>query len=779
VTQASAPPAFSDPILRPGSVGAVFLAELRPTPGRMQSALRTTVAMTCGVLLSALVAEPAFALTPVAAMTETSPGTVHSPGLLVRRVLTSFLCSLAAIVLVASVPQMQAVLYVGVLLLIWMVVYMARVLPVGSSGLRVALWTMGPLLSGPLNNPADFEQVSLLSALGISSGVVIGYAASVLVFPGQESDRARVAVDALLRDSSGKLRGLAQDCREGRMPQTDPAATSEATLTEIAVVAEAVRTFVEPKASFPELAPLTRIACIADSATVHLTALVQQADGALAPRQAAARIAGRMADLFDRLRGLSFERHWARPGDRVPELQALVQESEAIIDEGDAIIRSGGPQADDLTLSMAGFARRLGGSIRMSLTDQPLSRAEGTTALSLPLGFDPAGPTGRAPTLAAALAKFDLAAAISAAAAVCGMGVALLLSAFFLPMESGAAAMGAAFVMQSTLGGSGRRGLLRLLGTVIGGVMTLVALPLFAGGLQTLAWYLAITGTLSFLSAWVVVGSPRTNYAGLMMAAAWATAILGDPQPPVSVVPALERIGSVVLSGLCVSLMVWLFATTTARAALMKSMASGWRTLAELLRAAAMHPVREGDLEAFRRMSHRMTANLAGTADLREAYAFERRMLQAPRQPVLGTMAEQQRCLLLGRALAVGRFHDHPLPAAATDALDQALGAQADRLEGLAASFERPGGHAAAAEPLPSPAQTRAAAEAAGCSAEDVARLLHRRDAIDMLRATLDRAERIGRDGFVWVDGRLESVLAVEALGGDPSTHAAMLATTS
>jgi multidrug resistance protein MdtO len=779
VTQASAPQTLSDPILRPGSVGAVFLAELRPTPGRMQSALRTTVAMTCGVLLSALVSEPGFAITPLAAMTETSPGTVHSPELLVRRVLASFLCALAGIVVVASVPQMQVALYLGVLLLIWCVIYLARVLPVGSSGLRVALWTLGPLVSGPLHNPQDFEQVSLLSALGVSSGVVIGYAASVLVFPGQESARARVAVDALLRDSSARLRQLVQDCRMGRAPQADPQSTTKSTLTELAALAEAIRTYVEPGASFPELAPLSRIACISDSAAVHLKALVQQAGAAAPPREAAARIAERTADLFDRLRGLSFERHWARPGDMVPELDALVRESEGLIDEGDSIIRGGSGTVDDLTLSMAGLARRLGGSIRMSLTDRPLARSDGATALSLPMGFDPAGPTGRAPTLTAALARFDTAAATSAAAAVCGMGLALLVSAFFLPMETTAASMGAAFVLQSTLGGSGRRGTLRLLGTVIGGMQTLVALALFTGGLQTLAWYLAIMGTLSFLSAWVLVGSPRTNYSGLMMASAWATAILVDPQPPVSVVPALERIGSVLLTGICVSIMIWLFATTTARVAVMRSIATGWRGLAELVRAAAMKPVEPGELESFRRLSHRLTANLATTADMREAYAFERRMVQTAFMPVLATMAEQQRTLLLTRAMAVGRFLDHGLPATATAALEAATETQARRLEALAMAFERP----AAAEPegarLPSPAETRAAAEAARCSAEDVARLLLRRDAIGMLQSTIDRAERIQREGFVWIDGRLESVLERDAIEAEASRRAAMLAAAS
>ncbi|MFM7806867.1 MAG: hypothetical protein ACKPEA_02920, partial [Planctomycetota bacterium] len=76
-----------------------------------------------------------------------------------------------------SVPQSQPVLFLGILLLIWCVMYLARVLPVGSSGLRVAIWTLGPLFSKPLTDPAHFEQAALISALGVSTGVVLSYAA--------------------------------------------------------------------------------------------------------------------------------------------------------------------------------------------------------------------------------------------------------------------------------------------------------------------------------------------------------------------------------------------------------------------------------------------------------------------------------------------------------------------------------------------------------------------------------------------------------------------------
>ncbi|MBM4007558.1 MAG: hypothetical protein FJ292_08410 [Planctomycetes bacterium] len=769
----------AEQVLQLRSLVQVFLNELRPMPGRVQATIRATVAVMTGVVLAAMVADPSFVMCPVTAMTESTPGTAHSLGLLWRRVLVSFLCSGAAIVLVMSVPQSQPVLFLGILLLIWCVMYLARVLPVGSSGLRVAIWTLGPLFSKPLTDPAHFEQAALISALGVSTGVVLSYAASVLILPGAESLRARQAVDGLLADSATKLRALAQRCRRGEPIGAEPPPMDEAVLVHIAVLTDAIRTFVEPRANFPELAPLTRIASVSDSVTVHLAGLAHEAGDAAGPREVAARIAVRMADLFDRLRGLSFERHWARPGDSIPELDELAREAEGLIEEGDRVIREGTASVDDITLSMAGFARRVGGTLRSSLTDRPLPANFGTTALALPLGFAPAAPTGRAPTLSAALAKFDPAAATSAAAAALGLGVAMLVTAFYLPTEAGPSAIGAAFVMQSTIGGTGRRGALRFLGTLLGGVLAMLAMVLFAGGLQSLGSYVAILGTLTAISAWVFVGSPRTNYAGLMIAAAWITAIVVDPQPADSVTPAIERVGSVMVSGLSVTLMIWLFATASARAALMRSIADGWRRLAELSRTASMLPVKPGDLDAWRRASHLASGNLANTADLREAYMFERRAASVIFKPVLQTLAEQQRTLLLARAMAVGRFHDHPLPAQATEALDRALQAQAERLDRLARSFVNPQAIEGATVALPSPHETRVAAQEAGCSDEDVARLAYRRDAILMLAQTIDRAERLARFGFIWLDGKLESVTVQDSFRDDDARRAAMLAAES
>ena len=92
-------------VLHLGSWWQVFIAELAPTPGRMGSTLRATIAMLVGIVLMALVGNSAFIMCPVTSMTESTPGTLHSPGLLLRRILTSVACGAYSIMLVAAFAQ--------------------------------------------------------------------------------------------------------------------------------------------------------------------------------------------------------------------------------------------------------------------------------------------------------------------------------------------------------------------------------------------------------------------------------------------------------------------------------------------------------------------------------------------------------------------------------------------------------------------------------------------------------------------------------------------------
>ena len=767
-------------ILHRSSWWQVFVAELAPTSGRLQASLRATAAMVGGLLLAAMVGDPNFVICPVTAMTESVPGTLHTPGLLLRRVAMSGLCAALSIGLVVAFPQQPMVLFPAMLLAVGFVLYLTRVLPVGASGLRVAMWTMGPLFGRPLSDPADFERAALLSSLGVCSGVMLAYAAALTVFPGSEVRRARQAVDGLLAESSDRLRDVARRCREsGAGLDVRIDSTSPAVVAHVSVLTQAIATYAQDDAMFPELVPLTRLAAMSDSTSVQLAGLARLGEASPEARQVTAEVADRLAAFFDASRGLAFERLWGRPGDRVPAVEALIAQAESLMDLGETGIRAQGETGDERMLALFAFARRCGTSLRVPLTAAPLPRRFGQAGLALPLGFDPAAPIARNTTLWTALSEFNMDAAMSAAAAVSGVGVALVLCAFLLPEVASPAALGSVFVLQSTIGASSRKGVLRLLGTVIGGVMACLAMELFAWGMQGLDDYALIMGAMAFVSSWVFVGSPRTSYVGMMMAAAWIMAIATDPMPAESVVPAIVRVVSVLIAGGSVSLMIWLFATRSARAAVMSSIAVGWRQLASLLGMASLQPFQDADLRAWRLLSHKATATLAATSDLREQYAFERRLLIEGFQPMLSTLAEQQRSLVMARTLALGRFMESPLPAGAGEPLERSLQGMCARFRAMAEAFERPGVSASEPAWIPSAEEVREHALACGCGATQVARMLYRRDVLLMLQAGLDRAESLRRRGFVWVDGTLHSALEMEDGSQVPIGRADMLARVS
>jgi hypothetical protein len=242
------------------------------------------------------------------------------------------------------------------------------------------------------------------------------------------------------------------------------------------------------------------------------------------------------------------------------------------------------------------------------------------------------------------------------------------------------------------------------------------------------------------------------------MAAAWIIVIASDQQPADSLTVAVERVFSVIVAGLCVTFSIWMFATTTARVATMASIASGWHQIAELLRRSQMLPFDDAVLREYRERNRRATANLASTCDLREQYAFEARMRSDTFAPVLLMLAEQQRVLLLARSFATGRFHDHPLPIGATEPIDASLRLLADRLDALGTHFSE-STDAQAWQPcnVPTPATVRAAAVANGCNAQDVARLIYRRDALALLEESVIRAQAAARRNFIWHHGELHS----------------------
>ena len=776
--------AGAERILHRGTWWNVLLAEQMPAHGRVRASLRVTIALALALVLTALVGNGAFVLCPITVLTELQPGISHTPMLLLKRIAVALVIGVCAVALVAAFPQNAPMLFALILGVLWCVLYAAKVLPVGSSGLLVAMWAISPLLVKPLTDPAGFDVSMVYSTAGVIAGVVIAYLCAVFAFPGVETQRARIAADGLLAEAQTRLRAIAQACT------LDPASPvvraeledsmSSAVLAHIDVLTTAVSTYVSAHSQFPELVPITRLASFSDSAALHLSALARGSEDR-SVRAAIAQIANALAEFFEQSRSLTLAKYWSRAGDASPELNALIAKAESIIAMGDAILARDGVESNDALTSVAGFAYRVGNSVRTVLTERPLPARFGEASLALPLGFPPASPLGNSATFWSVFHRFEGGAAVMSLAAVCGVALTMVASPLLAPVAASPAATGAVAVLQSTMGAAGRRGLLRFVGTVIGAIMTFVAVTMLAGGLQDIGGYLIIMSAMSFISAWVMVGSPRTSYIGFMMGTAFITGIASDSQAPTSLQVVLDRVLSVLVACVCVSAVLMVVRNRTSRSIAMESIGNGWTLIADLIRSSQLHDFTERELVAFRALNQRAMVNLAATADLREQHAFEHRIRIDTFVPMLSMLAEQQRVLLLVRSLASGRFHEPLPPREVSELLDAQLRTLATHVDRLAQYFTV---EEIADESLPCvvpmATEVRARAVAHGCDAAMVARLLYRREVLGLVEQTAVRAQCDARRGFIWKDHTLYCAMEVtdsgrtiaEVVGTlSPSTH--------
>ena len=761
--------AGAERILHRDSWWNVMFAEQQPTLGRVRSSLRVTVALAIALLLAALIGQPEFVLCPITALTELQPGIGHSPKLLLKRIGVVLLIGVGSVMLVAAFPQNPAVLFAGILGTVWFVLYAAKVLPVGSSGQLVAMWALTALLAKPLSDPTEFELVVVYTTAAVSAGAVISYLCAVFVFPGVEIERARVAADGLLAEAQMRLSAIAKVCTLDVVAPTDRAQfqdlMSPAVLAHIATLTTEVATYTNEPSNFPQLAPITRLASLSDSAALHLTALARETENPEV-RAAIAAIATALTQAFEQSRTATLAAHWARTSDASHELDALIRKTESIIAMGEEILERDGSVPDDELATVAGFAFRVGKSLRVVLTERPLPARFGEATLALPLGFPAASPLGNTATISSLFQRLDHGAALSALATVVGLALSLVATAVFLPIATSPAAIGAVAVMQSTVGAVGRRGLLRFVGTFIGAIMTFVAVTIFASGAQDLGSYLIIMSVMSFISAWVMVGSPRTSYVGFMMGAAFIVGIASDSAAPSSLQLVVDRVLSVVLACACVSTVLMVFHLRSSRLAVMESIGDGWTLIAQLIRGSQLHDFTEAELQTFRTLNQRATSDLALTAELREQHAFENTLRIGTFLPMLTMLAEQQRSLLLVRSLGSGRFHETLPPSAVSELLDAPV-------RSLAAHFERLGGYfrdgasvdASLPFAIPSAAQLRACAVEHGCDAAMVARLLYRREVIGLMEQTAARAQFNAQRGFIWKDQTLYCAMEVTASG--------------
>ncbi len=135
-------------------------------------------------------------------------------------------------------------------------------------------------------------------------------------------------------------------------------------------------------------------------------------------------------------------------------------------------------------------------------------------------------------------------------------------------------------VAQSSLGATAQKSLLRISGCVVGSIIALLVSVFIMPHIDDVTWYILICLAVLLPSAWVALGSPRSNYAGMQMAIAFALALMTKSGPDINLTEIRDRIIGI-LVGVVVSTVVHaLIWPEKEESSLRKSMSA-------LLRAAA------------------------------------------------------------------------------------------------------------------------------------------------------------------------------------------------
>jgi multidrug resistance protein MdtO len=132
-------------------------------------------------------------------------------------------------------------------------------------------------------------------------------------------------------------------------------------------------------------------------------------------------------------------------------------------------------------------------------------------------------------------------------------------------------------------GATMHKGLLRILGGMVGGGLGLVCTIWVIPRFETLGMYLLIVFCLHGLAAWVAFGSERISYMGLQIALTFDLGVLKDFGPPKEIDPIRDRFIGIILGILIISVVFALVWPEDARSFFRQKLAGCLRSIARLL----------------------------------------------------------------------------------------------------------------------------------------------------------------------------------------------------
>lgn len=171
----------------------------------------------------------------------------------------------------------------------------------------------------------------------------------------------------------------------------------------------------------------------------------------------------------------------------------------------------------------------------------------------------------------------------------------------------------------TSTGATMHKGLLRIMGCVIGGALGLISTIWLIPRFETLGMYLFIVFCLHGLAAWIAFGSERISYMGLQIAMAFDLGVLKDYGPPKEIDPIRDRFIGIILGILIISTVFSLVWPEDARALARQKLVACLRAVTRLLN---IRGGRELNLQR-ERLELEIGSRLAEANAFQEQAAFE------------------------------------------------------------------------------------------------------------------------------------------------------------
>ena len=136
----------------------------------------------------------------------------------------------------------------------------------------------------------------------------------------------------------------------------------------------------------------------------------------------------------------------------------------------------------------------------------------------------------------------------------------------------------------ASTGATVHKGVLRIIGCIIGGALGLICSVWLIPRFETLGMYLLIVFCLHGLAAWISAGSERISYIGLQIALAFDLGVLHDYGPPTSIDPLRDRFIGIILGVCIISIVFSLLWPEGAQSIAREKLAACLRAIASLVR---------------------------------------------------------------------------------------------------------------------------------------------------------------------------------------------------